>query len=515
MRRLLPLASTSKPPRKARKVRTTPRTAKSLSNKSPLAVALRTIGVTIGAMGNVLGRTLLPPRTRRTLPLSRFARLRAIATNALQTLWPKTLFARALLIIVVPLIAVQIAAAYAFFNRHWTIIAQNMASAIASEMNLALDMMRDDPESLPRLSGVYEKHLNLPLSLFRGQTIDPQSAQTQRFGFFTRHLGQALQEKVKRPFVIDTESFSNQVVVQLQLAEGVLQTVIPRERLFSATTYIFVMWMVGSSILLFSIAALFMRNQVRPLRHLERVADQFGKGHDTTERIDSRGAREVRNAIQAFNRMRRRIFRQIRQRTDMLSGVSHDLRTPLTRIKLQVAMSRDPLVRAIEGDVKEMEAMIEGYLAFARSEGSERVASLDLTALIDKLIRRYQRSGSRLYCHMEGRFVIIGRENALRRCLDNLLSNAHRYGNNVSVLVGRRREHIEILVDDDGPGIPNPYRNEVFRPFFRLESSRSQETGGTGLGLSIARDIARIHGGDLTLDSSPQGGLRANLQIPL
>ena len=498
-----------------------------MSNKSPLSVALRTLGALGNTLGNTLEKTwrkawrkiwnpaLSPRRTRGRAQPSPFVRLKAITTNAMQTLWPKTLFARALLIIVIPLIAVQITAAYAFFNRHWTIIAQSMASTIASEINLALDMMRDNPDSLAQLSGAYEKHLNLPLSLFKGQTIDPQSAQTQRFGFFTRHLGKALQEKVKRPFVIDTESFSNQVVVQLQLAEGVLQAVIPRERLFSATTYIFVMWMVGSSVLLFSIAALFMRNQVRPLRHLERVADSFGKGHDTTERIDSRGAREVRNAIQAFNRMRRRIFRQMRQRTDMLSCVSHDLRTPLTRIRLQVAMSSDPLVRAIEGDVKEMEAMIEGYLAFARSEGNERVATLDLTALIDKLIQRYQRSGNRLFCHMEGHFVITGRENALRRCLDNLLSNAHRYGNNVSVLVGRRRGHIEILIDDDGPGIPNPYRSKVFRPFFRLESSRSQETGGIGLGLSIARDIARIHGGDLTLDSSPQGGLRANLQIPV
>ena len=500
--------------RRAR-VRRTRNEARGLSGKAPLSVALRTFAAILGAMSAMLGRVLWSRRKKTRSRLSRVGRMRAIVTNALQMLWPKTLFARALLIIVIPLIAVQITATYAFFNRHWTIIAQSMASAIASEMNLALDMMRDDPASLPRLSGVYEKHLNLPLSLFRGQTIDPQSAQAQRFGFFTRHLGKALQEKMKRPFVIDSESFPNQVVVQLQLAEGVLQAVIPRERLFSATTYIFVMWMVGSSVLLFSIAALFMRNQVRPLRHLERIADRFGKGHDTTERIDSRGAREVRNAILAFNRMRRRIFRQMRQRTDMLSGVSHDLRTPLTRIKLQVAMSRDPLVRAIEGDVKEMEAMIEGYLAFARSEGSERVATLDLTALIDKLVRRYQRSGNRLYCHMEGRFVITGRENALSRCLDNLLSNAHRYGNNVSLLVGRRREHIEILVDDDGPGIPDPYRREVFRPFFRLESSRRQETGGIGLGLSIARDIARIHGGDLTLDSSPQGGLRANLQIPV
>ncbi len=486
---------------------------------STLQIALRTTSVALKSMVRTASKRARKPfshkRARRLSTPSRFGRISAILSNAVRAFSPKTLFARALLIIVIPLIAVQITAAYAFFNRHWNIIAQNMASAIAAEVNLAIEMMRGDPEALPEIAMHYEKHLGLSVSIFRAKTIDTTVEREQDLSFFTRHLEAALTEKVKRPFVIDTESFSDQVVVQLQLAQGVLQTVIPRDRLFSSTTYIFVMWMVGSSVLLFSIAALFMRNQVSPLRHLERVAERFGKGQDTTERVDIRGAREVRNAIQAFNRMRRRIFRQMRQRTDMLSCVSHDLRTPLTRIRLQIAMSHDPYVRGIETDLKEMEAMIEGYLAFARSEGTERVASVNLSEMTDALVKGYQRAGSTLYCHIEGQFVITGRKNALRRCLDNLLSNAHRYGKNVSIVVGRRHSNIEVLIDDDGPGIPEPYRKEVFRPFYRLESSRNQETGGSGLGLSIARDIARIHGGELTLDSSPQGGLRANLQIPL
>ncbi len=499
----------------------------SKKTKSTLPIVLHTVNVALKSICKSIVKSCadsLPQVLTKSQPLklkkknrapSPFKRIVAIIANATQSFPPKTLFARALLIIVIPLIAVQITAAYAFFNRHWNIIAQNMASSIAAEVNLAIEMMREKPEALPSIVANYKRNLGLTVSLFRGQIIDTEASNARSSSFFTKHLGAMLEEKVKRPFVIDSNPFDNQVVVQLQLAQGVLQTVIPRDRLFSSTTYIFVMWMVGSSILLFSIAALFMRNQVKPLRHLERVAERFGKGQDTTERVDIRGAREVRNAIQAFNRMRRRIFRQMRQRTDMLSCVSHDLRTPLTRIKLQLALARDPRVQDIEDDLKEMEAMIDGYLAFARSEGTEKVASVDLSLLVDALVQGYQRAGNALYCHIEGNFIIAARKNALRRCLDNLLANAHRYGKNVSIIVGKRRENIEILIDDDGPGIPEPYRKEVFKPFFRLESSRNQETGGSGLGLSIARDIARIHGGELTLDDSPQGGLRANLQIPL
>jgi len=272
--------------------------------------------------------------------------------------------------------------------------------------------------------------------------------------------------------------------------------------------------MVGTSLVLFAVATVFMGNQVRPLGRLAAAADLFGKGMDVPD-FKPEGAIELRQAAAAFNRMRARIQRQITQRTEMLAGVSHDLRTPLTRMKLQLAMMNGPEIEDLKNDLAEMERMVEGYLAFARGEGTERPSETDVGTLLRDVVSDARRAGTAIDLHIEDRLVTLARPNALRRCLANLIANAARFANQVWIRAGQVGDTIEITVDDDGPGIPATRREDVFKPFFRLEGSRNPLTGGTGLGLTIARDVMRSHGGDLVLLDAPTGGLRARLSLPL
>ncbi len=440
----------------------------------------------------------------------------SVIRHAFRAILPKTLFGRSLLIIVTPLIVVQIVTAYAFFNRHWDTVSYSLAQSIVGEIIFVMEDSRTRPENFAATSNAFNEYLNLQFSLFPGDILDVAALQEQNFGLFARRLNSSLAARIKRPFLMDTTSFQGQVVVQIQLAEGVMQVVIPQERIFSTTTYAFILWMVGSSLIIFMVASLFMRNQIRPIQRLSEVAERFGKGEDSTDTLKYQGALEVRNASLAFNRMRGRIFRQMRQRTDMLSGVSHDLRTPLTRMKLQLALMEESKdVIELKGDITDMEHMIEDYLAFARGEESEKPCKILLNKIIENIHDDYARTGFSLHYHLEGKLPLTGRPNALKRCLTNLVGNARRYADNVWLQAGNRGDEVEIFVDDDGPGIPAHARKDVFKPFFRLDSSRNPKTGGSGLGLAIARDIARIHGGDITLAKSPQGGLRVQIRLPI
>jgi two-component system osmolarity sensor histidine kinase EnvZ len=420
------------------------------------------------------------------------------------------------MIIVSPLILLQIISTHIFYDRHWDTITRRLSASIAGDISMVLDMLREDPapESRARIFGKAHRTFGLLITLEPGVILPnkttPANARIDKF------LSVAMQQRVRRPFQIDTSSFKEQVIIEVQLARSVLRIVAPGDRLFSSTTYIFIMWMVGSSLILFAVASIFMRNQIRPIRRLANAVDSFGKGRPVEEDFRSGGALEVRQAATAFNLMRERIHRQIRQRTDMLSGVSHDLRTPLTRMKLQLAMlDGGKEIEELQADVAEMEKMIEGYLTFARGEGDEAASETDLSRLIEDVVAQWKRNGAAIDVHVEGRLNAWLRPNALKRCLDNLIANANRYGSHISVRAGKRGEVTEIAIDDDGPGIDEESREAVFRPFHRLDPSRNPETGGTGLGLAIARDIARAHGGDILLETSPQGGLRVRVRLPL
>jgi two-component system, OmpR family, osmolarity sensor histidine kinase EnvZ len=294
----------------------------------------------------------------------------------------------------------------------------------------------------------------------------------------------------------------------------VLQAAVPKKRLFTPTTYIVVLWMAGSSLLLFGVATLFMRNQVKSLRRLASAAESFGKGRDVPN-FRLAGATEVRRVGAAFLLMRERIRRQISQRTEMLAGVSHDLRTPLTRMKLELELMEDnPTLAELKSDVAQMQGMVQGYLDFARGEGGETPREVDLPMLLEEVVANARRDGAPVTVAAPEAFAISLRPDAMKRCIANLIANARRYGSHVWVMAVPVRDGIDVLVDDDGPGIPTHRRDDVFRPFFRLDAARSPQTGSVGLGLTIARDVALSHGGDISLEESPQGGLRVRVHLP-
>jgi two-component system osmolarity sensor histidine kinase EnvZ len=334
-------------------------------------------------------------------------------------------------------------------------------------------------------------------------------------GILERLLVNALNERVRRPYRLDVWSDDKDVQIDVQLPEGVLLVRVPRERLFTTTTYVFVLWMVGSSLILFAVASAFMRNQVRPIEQLAAAAEQFGKGRDVPE-FKPYGATEVRRAAAAFVVMRERIRRFIAQRTEMLAGVSHDLRTPLTRMKLELAMLGDhSSVAGLKSDVADMARMVESYLAFVRGEGEEQTEPTDLAGLLDDIATAARRDGNSVALATEGDLTLPLRPHAMKRSLNNLVINATRHAAQVAISAARRGRAVEVVIDDDGPGIPPEAREDVFKPFFRLDASRNPATGGVGLGLTIARDVVSSHGGSIQLDNSPMGGLRARIKLPV
>ena len=433
-----------------------------------------------------------------------------------KNLLPRSLFGRSLLIIIMPLIILQMVSAWIFYDRHWDTITRRLSTSIAGDIGLVMELMRQSPGSESRVTifAMARRNFGLELTLREGVILKREiSGNNSHIDYF---LSRALDSRIQRPHQIDSSLYRKRVVVDIQMQESVLTVVVPGKRLFSVTTYIFIMWMVGTSLVLFAVASVFMRNQVRPISRLARAAEQFGKGRDLDENFRPEGALEVRQAAAAFNVMRQRLRRQMRQRTDMLSGVSHDLRTPITRMKLQLAMFPEIDAAAeLMDDVAEMERMIEGYLTFARGDGDEAGKDVDLGQIVEDVVAGWRRNKVKIDCHVEGTLETWLRPDAIRRAIDNLVANAVRYGGNIWVRVGRRRETVEITVDDDGPGIPEDHREDVFRPFYRLDESRNPDTGGTGLGLAVARDLVRSHGGDVTLGESPYGGLRARIRLPI
>lgn len=437
-------------------------------------------------------------------------------TGEIKRLLPHRLLWRSVLILMVPLIMVPVIGTIVFYNNHWEVVTRRLAYSVGGDIAVLMVMLKEDtsPEHWDDVRDLALTHLSLNLS-FEPGAILPNRVPPMRDTMTDRWLQAALTDQLRKPFVFDTDWSEREVEIKVQLPDGVLRVLAPKKRLSSVTTYIVVLWMIGTSAVLAVVAMLFMRNQVRPIRRLAQAAESFGKGRDVPNYRPA-GATEVRQAAAAFIQMRDRIKRQIAQRTDMLSGVSHDLRTPLTRMKLQLAMLGDsPEIADLKTDIGEMERMIEGYLAFVRGEGHETPTKTDLAPLLNEIVDGARRQGAAIALETQGDLQVEVRPNALKRSLTNLVTNATRYGKKVAVRAVRQDEAIEITVIDDGPGIPAAKREDVFRPFVRLESSRNKATGGIGLGLTIARDIIRGHGGDIVLQDAPGGGLKASVRLPL
>lgn len=429
---------------------------------------------------------------------------------------PRSLYGRSLLIIIMPLVLLQVVSAWVFYDRHWDTITKRLSTSIVGDISQVVELLGKDPSAELRKT-VFDmawRNFNLQIEWKEGERLPEDIAGSG--SRIDRLLGDMLRARFQGPVQVDDSSYRELVTARIQFEAAVLTVTIPGKRLFSITTYIFILWMVGTSLVLFAVASIFMRNQVRPIQRLADAADQFGKGRELEEEFRPEGALEVRRAAAAFNVMRQRIRRQIRQRTDMLSGVSHDLRTPITRMKLQLAMlPEDTGMAGIKDDIAEMERMIEGYLTFARGEGNEPTQNVDLGLIVEDIVAAWRRNGVAIDSHVEGTLMAWLRPDAIKRGIENLVANASRYGGQLWIRAGRRGDAIEITVDDDGPGIPASHREDVFRPFYRLDESRNPDTGGTGLGLAIARDLLRSHGGDIVLEDSPHGGLRARIRLPV
>ena len=430
---------------------------------------------------------------------------------------PSSLFGRALIIIVAPLVLVQLVAAFVFYDRVWETVTRRLAHGLAGDVGLVVQVLSHYPDTEARdwttFAALTTTGLEIsfePGGILANTNADPGS------GLLERRLVQALNERVRRPFVLDVWTHPREVWIDVQLSDGVLHARAQRERVFTSTVYIFLMWMVGSSLIFLAIASVFMRNQVRPIRRLADAAEEFGKGRDVSD-FRPAGATEVRQAAAAFIVMRERIHRFLLQRTEMLAGISHDLRTPLTRMKLELAMFGDshPSVPGLKSDVADMERMVDSYLAFVRGEGEELPEPLDLGRLIGDIAAARRREGDAVSVDTEGDLVVPLRPQAAKRCFDNLIANAVRHGTKVDIRAARRGRSVEVTIDDNGPGIPPHAREDVFKPFYRLDASRNVATGGVGLGLTIARDFVRGHGGEITLGESPLDGLRVRIKLPV
>jgi two-component system osmolarity sensor histidine kinase EnvZ len=434
--------------------------------------------------------------------------------TSIKRLMPRSLLGRTLLIMLVPLVLVQAIALQLFYGNHLNIVSRRLSGAIAGEIAYTVELLRQfqAPADREWVLQTAREQFTLDITLEPGARLAHQK-RVDLLGPMDDDLAAALTEKFNAPFVMDWTTDPRSVLIRVQLPDGVLDVVAPRKRLAIGTLFLFVGWLVGSAGLLFAIAALFMRNQVRAIRRLARSAEAFGMGRDVPA-IRPEGAAEVRQAAAAFNRMQERIRRFLAQRTEMLAGVSHDLRTPLTRLRLALAMlprteelGQD--VADMTADVAEMDRMIGGYLAFARGEGTEQAESVNLAMILDDVAVGARRAGALLELRVPADLTLKLRADAVRRAVTNLVDNARRHARHVVLAAVAQGRSVLVTVDDDGPGIPADRRESVFRPF------QSGSSGGTGLGLTIARDIVRAHGGEIVLEDSPLGGLRARIRLPV
>jgi len=429
---------------------------------------------------------------------------------------PRTLYARALLIIVAPMVLVQLVAGLVFYERVWDTVSRRLSNALAGEVASVVQTMGRFAGDADRVWLFDTMHLAYGSTYrFEPGAILAGTGPDNPATLLEHYLVSGLAERVRRPFLLDAWSDPADIRLAVQLPGGVLHLTASRQRVFTTNVYVFLLFMVGTSLVLIAIASTFMRNQVRPIRLLAEAAEDFGKGRiDTAFR--PHGASEVRQAATAFLTMRERIARYMAQRTEMLAGISHDLRTPLTRMKLELAMLGDhPSAAGLKTDVADMARMVESYLAFVRGEGEEKIEPTDLAQLLTDLVAATQRGGHSVALTFAGDLLLPVRPHAIKRCLENLIANAVRHAAQVRVTATRHASDVEVSIDDDGPGIPPESREDVFKPFFRLDQARNASTGGVGLGLTIARDVVRGHGGDVRIDESPMGGARIRIRLPV
>ncbi len=459
-------------------------------------------------MMTAVADTTTPRRWQRPRPFARFF-------GVLGNKMPKGLYARALIIIIAPMVLLQSVVTFVFLERHWQTVTHRLSTVTVQNIAMLIDLYEQNPKNAATIVALAQDDLGFRVHFAPGEEL-PQARSKPFFDLLDSTLSDELQHRIGRPFWLDTVGRSDLVDIRVKLDDSVMHVLARRSQTYASNSHIFLVWMLGTSLVLLTVAILFLRNQIKPILRLADAAESFGKGRPPPVDFKPRGAREVRRAAHAFIEMRDRIERHVEQRTVMLAGVSHDLRTILTRFKLQLAMFEEtPELDAMRADVDEMQAMLEDYMAFAKGDSGEAIGRADIGEILGE-VKAQAHGGKAIDIKVKGGPLVVPvRRHAFKRAVANLINNAARFADHVSVSAAKQNGSLTIEVEDNGPGIPEAEREHVFRPFYRVDHARNQDSGSTGLGLAIARDIARIHGGDIALDQSRLGGLKAVLKVPV
>ena len=432
-------------------------------------------------------------------------------SSFIKNLLPKRLFYRALLIIAAPIIILQITISIVFFDSLWIKTNKGMTKSLVSEIYTFIEAYKNEANyNKEKLTDLYYQNFQLNIKYIENENM-PILKNERWFSPVDRTLRRELKLKFNN-YWFDTLSYKEMIIVKINYQNGILQFSFPKNRVTNTSARIFALWITLPAFLLIIISLIFLKNQTRPLTNLAKASAKFGRGEEV-DGFRPSGALEIRQAGYEFDKMRKRIIRHLNQRSEMLSGISHDLRTPLTRIKLQLAFIKDQeIAKKLSNDVLEMEKMLNEYLQFAHSSFAEKTEKFNMAELIENNIEKY--GNKNISTKLDKTIVMNGRKNLIQRCLNNLIDNSIKYSNNIDIQLTKNNNYLSVIIDDDGPGISKKEYNNVFKPFYKIDKSRSDTKSSVGLGMSIASDIVRSHGGNIVLDKSPQNGLRVKVIFP-
>ena len=428
----------------------------------------------------------------------------------IKNILPKRLFYRALLIVAAPIIILQLTISVVFFDSLWIKTNKGMTKALVNEIKFFINAYENEQHDKDSLTKLFSENHDVKV-IYVPEKLLPEGDQERWFSPMDRTLRRELKSKMFN-YWFDTTKFKDSIDLKIKYLNGYFQFLVPKERVISSSARMFALWITLPAFLLISISLIFLKNQTRPITNLAKASARFGRGEEINEFRPS-GAQEIRQAGYEFDRMRKRIIRHLNQRSEMLSGISHDLRTPLTRIKLQLAFIKDQNIsKKLSDDVLEMEKMLNEYLQFASSSFSEKTEKFNISNLIESIVKKYE--NEKITSQFSKDIYMTGRKNLITRCMSNLIDNATKYANKIDLHMMKSKDNIYITIDDDGPGISKNEHENVFKPFYKMNKSRGDSKSSVGLGLSIASDIVRSHGGNITLDKSPQNGLRVKVTLP-
>ena len=431
----------------------------------------------------------------------------------LKNILPKKLFYRALLIVAVPVIVLQLIITFVFFDSLWIKTNKGMTKALVNEINTFIEVYNDEIYNKDDITNLFSVYQDLNIEYIEDDNFN-YTYEDRWFSPIDRTLRRELKSRFgSTNFWFDTTSYKELIDLRIKYQQGYFKFLVPKDRVTSSSARIFALWITVPALIMVFISLIFLKNQTRPITNLAKAAEKFGKGEEIEDYKPS-GASEIRQAGYEFDKMRKRILRHLNQRSEMLSGISHDLRTPLTRMKLQIAFIKDKeLANKLAEDINEMEKMLNEYLQFTSSSYLEKDEKFNLSELINKIIKEY--NNENISTKLSSEVYIIGRKNLIKRCVNNLIDNAVKYADKVNVELNKSANNIFIKIQDNGPGIPESEYDNVFKPFYKIDKSRAEAKSSVGLGLSIASDIIRSHGGNIKLEKSPMNGLGVKIFLPV